>query len=82
MLVVLLSFVLGLDDGHIPTFWLLLYSLTSHRRELTCWHHTCNRLWVFNVIRTPAGRRRRSEIVCAAEGDPKATEGKAPEQQQ
>ena len=25
MLVVLLSFVLGSEDGHFPTFWLLLY---------------------------------------------------------
>ena len=27
MVVFLLSFVLGSEDGHIPTFWLLLYSL-------------------------------------------------------
>ena len=32
MLVCLLSFVLGSEDGHIPTFWPLLYS--AHRDDL------------------------------------------------
>ena len=36
MLVYLLSFVWGSEDGHIPSFWLLLYGIiTSEGRLFT-----------------------------------------------